>query len=229
MLTSHSFQLLLKLVYEVLHFVRNSGRIDNLFKYIITNLGFEIRISIQGRGKMSRIGDFYQFFSEHQEEFIKYLITLAKHESPSREKLLLDKAANFFTDSLTPFADSVKMQEGEMGPTIMAGKGSGEKKILILGHLDTVWPVNSENKPPLVREEKILRGPGVLDMKGGLCLLKSVFEAYDHFGITPQNEVSFLVTPMKRSAAQPVELQLSDMPVMPIVCLCWNRPWRTGR
>ena len=41
----------------------------------------------------------------------------------------------------------------------------------MLGHLDTVHPVGTiEDRLRLRREGDRLYGPGVLDMKGGLCL-----------------------------------------------------------
>ena len=39
---------------------------------------------------------------------------------------------------------------------------------VMVGHLDTVWPVGTLARMPAVETEGILRGPGVFDMKGGL-------------------------------------------------------------
>jgi glutamate carboxypeptidase len=39
---------------------------------------------------------------------------------------------------------------------------------LLIGHLDTVWPVGTLASVPVRREEGRLHGPGVFDMKGGL-------------------------------------------------------------
>lgn len=40
---------------------------------------------------------------------------------------------------------------------------------LLLGHLDTVWPVGTISQRPLTIEGNEIRGPGVFDMKGGLA------------------------------------------------------------
>ena len=52
---------------------------------------------------------------------------------------------------------------------------------LLLGHCDTVWPVGTLERMPVLREGNILRGPGVFDMKGGLVLMVAVLQALHAF------------------------------------------------
>jgi glutamate carboxypeptidase len=42
--------------------------------------------------------------------------------------------------------------------------------VLLLGHLDTVWPVGELERQPLRRDGNLLYGPGVYDMKAGLAI-----------------------------------------------------------
>ncbi|MFO1082407.1 MAG: M20/M25/M40 family metallo-hydrolase [Reyranellaceae bacterium] len=62
---------------------------------------------------------------------------------------------------------------GAPGPVMLArfaGKCEGPG-ILVLGHLDTVHPLGTIDGPLRLRVEgERLYGPGVLDMKGGICL-----------------------------------------------------------
>jgi glutamate carboxypeptidase len=53
--------------------------------------------------------------------------------------------------------------------------GRGEGKLLLLGHLDTVIP-HSEHHP-IRRDGDLLRGPGTIDMKGGVALSLGVARA----------------------------------------------------
>jgi glutamate carboxypeptidase len=53
--------------------------------------------------------------------------------------------------------------------------GTGEGKLLLLGHLDTVIP-HSEHHP-IRRDGELLRGPGTIDMKGGVALSLGVARA----------------------------------------------------
>lgn len=47
--------------------------------------------------------------------------------------------------------------------------GTVRRTQLLLGHVDTVWPTGSLMNMPLVVENGCLKGPGVYDMKSGLC------------------------------------------------------------
>jgi glutamate carboxypeptidase len=53
--------------------------------------------------------------------------------------------------------------------------GTGDGTLLLLGHLDTVVPHNGHH--PLRRDGKLLRGPGTIDMKGGVALSLGVLRA----------------------------------------------------
>ncbi|HEY0795653.1 MAG TPA: M20 family metallopeptidase, partial [Acidisarcina sp.] len=49
-------------------------------------------------------------------------------------------------------------------------RGKGLRPILLLGHLDTVWPVGTLAKMPFRISEGRIWGPGVLDMKAGVAM-----------------------------------------------------------
>ena len=44
----------------------------------------------------------------------------------------------------------------------------GEARQLLIGHMDTVWPLGTLTEMPIRRESDLLYGPGTADMKGGL-------------------------------------------------------------
>ena len=46
----------------------------------------------------------------------------------------------------------------------------GERPVLLLGHLDTVWPVGTLAEMPFKVKEGRVYGPGVLDMKAGVVM-----------------------------------------------------------
>lgn len=55
-------------------------------------------------------------------------------------------------------------------------KGTGEGRLLLLGHLDTVIPHEAHH--PLRRDGQLLRGPGTIDMKGGVAISLGVLRAF---------------------------------------------------
>ncbi|MDB6081629.1 MAG: hypothetical protein JWO53_901 [Chlamydiia bacterium] len=52
-------------------------------------------------------------------------------------------------------------------------------KLLFSGHMDTVYTKDSPFQKTQRRDENTLIGPGVTDMKGGLCILLTALEAFE--------------------------------------------------
>lgn len=48
--------------------------------------------------------------------------------------------------------------------------GGGPRRVLLLGHHDTVWPIGSSATHPFTVRDGVLRGPGCFDMKAGLVM-----------------------------------------------------------
>lgn len=66
--------------------------------------------------------------------------------------------------------------------------------VLVIGHLDTVWPHGTLDEMPFTVTDGVARGPGVLDMKGGLVIANaagSQCEVSAHVGmlVTADEEV----------------------------------------
>ncbi|SDG56794.1 glutamate carboxypeptidase [Lentzea fradiae] len=49
--------------------------------------------------------------------------------------------------------------------------GSGRRKVLLLGHHDTVWPIGTLARIPFEVRDGVLRGPGCFDMKTGVAMM----------------------------------------------------------
>jgi glutamate carboxypeptidase len=59
---------------------------------------------------------------------------------------------------------------------------------LLLGHCDTVWPLGTLERMPLVRDGDVLRGPGVYDMKAGLVEIVFALKALKALDLVPEVE-----------------------------------------
>ncbi|MEM6912779.1 MAG: hydrolase [Pseudomonadota bacterium] len=55
---------------------------------------------------------------------------------------------------------------------------TANRRILMAGHLDTVFPQASHFQTPVMREDGSLHGPGVADMKGGICVMLEAARAF---------------------------------------------------
>lgn len=150
----------------------------------------------------NRLQQFFEFYTDSQEDFIQRLWSLAELETPTGNKELLDSFAAQYARVLHPHVDYLDIIEGERGAKILAEKGDGECAVLILLHMDTVWPVEADNKPPLSKEDSILRGPGVLDMKASLVMTEYFLKALEKLNIELDKKIIVLATPDEERGSQ---------------------------
>lgn len=66
--------------------------------------------------------------------------------------------------------------------------------MLLLGHVDTVWPVGTLDRLPFTVDSGRARGPGVFDMKSGLVAAVGALERLAAEGWSGRDEVSLLIT-----------------------------------
>jgi glutamate carboxypeptidase len=69
--------------------------------------------------------------------------------------------------------------------------GSRTPQVLILGHLDTVWPIGTLQRIPWSCDGEVMRGPGVFDMKVGVV---QAWVALHLAGLGVDDGVSILLT-----------------------------------
>lgn len=141
------------------------------------------------------VNDIYRFLRKKQGEMISYLEEMVNLESPSLDKTLVDRladwnAANFkqLTGGNTRFFDN-----DTYGKHIRVEWGEGEEQLLVIGHIDTVWPSGTINKMPFKIEEGKAHGPGVFDMKGGIIQGLFALHALQELGYILDKKVVFLM------------------------------------
>ncbi len=114
---------------------------------------------------------------------------LARAESPSRVPDAGREAFLVLARELEAIGYLVKELPGrELGGHLYARpveRAHGAPYQLLIGHLDTVWPVGTIATMPVRHDDGELRGPGVLDMKGGLVQMVFALRACSELGLEP--------------------------------------------
>jgi glutamate carboxypeptidase len=138
---------------------------------------------------------FLACFVARQERMLGDLEALVVRESPSMDAAAVTELAEWVTERLTAAgvpAGRVAFEGSGDGVVSRMGPESGGT--LLLGHLDTVWPVGTIAAQPFHAGGKIATGPGVFDMKGGIAVLLAVLEAIADGLLAPRRGVTLLLT-----------------------------------
>ena len=117
-----------------------------------------------------------------QQELLRLTQQLVTAESPSNEKAAIDACVELVASHARALGGRVKLHrqrefgdvlEARFGPRARAGAPG---RVLLLGHLDTVWPVGTLKTMPCRVSDGRLWGPGTLDMKAGVAMALTAVE-----------------------------------------------------
>lgn len=106
---------------------------------------------------------------------------LVSIESPTSDKAAVDRCGAEFRRIAAAIGMRVRVEpRSEAGDHSVVEIGEGRPRILLVGHVDTVWPHGQIARMPLERKDGKLCGPGTLDMKVGVSMgllaTRAVFE-----------------------------------------------------
>jgi glutamate carboxypeptidase len=113
--------------------------------------------------------------TETRREWIRSsLQELVLQESPSEDRASVNAATAIVERLARGLGGRVRRnKQKEFGDVVELRFGparSARKPILLLGHLDTVWPIGTLKEMPWREEKGRYWGPGVLDMKAGVVM-----------------------------------------------------------
>jgi glutamate carboxypeptidase len=121
---------------------------------------------------------------------------LVEIESGSYDKSGVDKAGVFMESELLGLGFEIeKVPQKDIGDIIYARKSfSGKGRVLILGHLDTVWPTGTLKKWPFsIQPNGFATGPGIGDMKGGLIVALGAIDAVQECNLCKLESIAFML------------------------------------
>jgi glutamate carboxypeptidase len=126
------------------------------------------------------------FFETQTEYMLTTLRELVEIESPSHDKAAVDRMGETVGELLKTISARVERLPRERVGDIVLGHwegGSSARSILLLCHMDTVWPVGTLAKQPIRVEEGRLYGPGAFDMKAGIVIALTALRGLQDLGL----------------------------------------------
>jgi len=132
-----------------------------------------------------------------EKELVRVLGEFVRCESPSHEKAAVDRMGRLVAREWQRRGARVRtLRQKSAGNHVRAemwfGESRPERQILILGHLDTVYPLGTLAKMPFRSAKARLWGPGTFDMKAGLVLALFAVDALRAAGLRPRKRLVFL-------------------------------------
>ena len=145
--------------------------------------------------------------AQRQEEMIALLERITNINSGSMNKPGLNAIATIFADELRQLGFTLQTLPGsviemphcpgsalelDLADHLLARRGGPGPRLLLMGHMDTVFPPDSPFQT-FERRGNVLHGPGVYDMKGGLVVLLYALKALNEFDLLDDTALSVLL------------------------------------
>lgn len=146
---------------------------------------------------------------------LKQLVTI---NSYTKNKKGVDKVGELFGSWLKKLGMSEKVFERELIGNHRLYKSvhdKDSKKLLLLGHLDTVFPPDSFNH--FKEDEQWIYGPGVCDMKGGLIVAYKALEKLSEI-----RNIDFLLVSDEETGSDDSKFLSSELAALYDYCLVFE-------
>jgi glutamate carboxypeptidase len=135
------------------------------------------------------------YCAREQAWLLETIETLVSLESPSGDAASINACMAALECRLCDIGGrAARIAGGPAGDHLKVEFGSGPRQVLLLGHVDTVWPAGTLATRPFRNAGGALYGPGVFDMKAGLALAALAIKAVWQDGEAPPGRVAMLVT-----------------------------------
>lgn len=121
---------------------------------------------------------------------------LVRIESPSGDPRRLEASAGELTRAGSDIMGvSPEVASAEGSPCVIWRFGAAPRRVLLLGHHDTVWPAGTLSRIPWSTHDGTIRGPGCFDMKTGIVqALHAVALVRERYGPLGVDGLSILIT-----------------------------------
>jgi glutamate carboxypeptidase len=132
--------------------------------------------------------------------FLADLETLVNTDCGSYTKAGVERVGRWTGAALDELGAAVEYRPdpaGRLGDTVVATFHgiAGGPRVLLIGHLDTVFDEGTAAERPFAIEDGIARGPGVTDMKSGLLAGVYAIRALRTLGDVPFERLTFVANP----------------------------------
>jgi glutamate carboxypeptidase len=138
--------------------------------------------------------DILTYLQNHADEILGDIERLVRLESPSRDGVRINQVQDVNAELFGTMGE-LSRHPGESGDVLkLRVHGASSDRVLLLAHVDTVYPVGSWSVVWRTGEDKAL-GPGAYDMKAGIVQALWALRTLQALGRKPARTIDLLLTP----------------------------------
>jgi glutamate carboxypeptidase len=141
-------------------------------------------------------------FQGRRAPLLEFIRALVERETTSREAARLDEIAHFVAAALQELGGKIELTPAPGYGTHLRARFFDQmherenlERLLVIGHLDTVWPVGTLARLPFrITDEGRAHGPGIFDMKSGIAAVIEAIRAITALHLPTKRPLTLLLT-----------------------------------
>jgi glutamate carboxypeptidase len=162
-------------------------------------------------------------FTPRTEAILNLLTQLVGIESPSTDKIAVDRLGSFIQDNLASLGATVTVDYQTMAGNNIIGRwnpsGSGNG-IVLLSHMDTVFELGTLSQRPVRIENGRLYGPGAQDMKASIAMFLEAMRWLHESNTLPSRPITALFTSDEETGSDHSRHLIEELAARSILTLC---------
>ncbi len=137
-------------------------------------------------------------------------------ESPSDDKAAVDACVALAAAKARELGGRIKLHRQRGHGDLLEARFSAksrravDKRVLLLGHLDTVWPLGTLKSMPCRVKDGRLWGPGTFDMKAGAAMALTALEMLVEAGLPDSGKEIVLLLNTEEEIGSPVSRPITE-------------------
>src|SRR5262245_40320144 len=111
------------------------------------------------------------YFQSRQNEMLNLLLSWVEIESPTTDKPAVDRFGEIVAAEIRKLQMPVEIEKQPVKGNHLVARWTGAgPRLLMVGHIDTVWNIGTLGKMPARVNGDKAAGPGIFDMKAGIVI-----------------------------------------------------------
>jgi glutamate carboxypeptidase len=171
-----------------------------------------------------------ELFAQNTPAIKALLGELVQIESPTTDKAAVNRlSARLLPELQALGAQTQTFPNQATGDHLLCRWSQGPGGILLLCHMDTVYPLGTLAHQPFVEVDGKWLGPGVMDMKGGIVLLLIVLRLLRENALWPAGPITALFTSDEETGSHTSRQLIEDTARQAGLVLCLEPAFASGK